>query len=138
MPLIKVLVLCFSLCCVSIEAFSAEGTPLSVSSIEISIKQRTVKPIRAIGDNLYLSVGDVTRGQVMTAVYQSVIRENGSKTQVVLLKRVSMKIGTSQTFHFQGHEYVLRLKGLNNVLIGDDMAIFELSRRPQEMGPQQV
>ncbi len=106
------------------------------AGFEISIQQRSEKSLQTVGDDLYLSVGDVTRGQVMTGIYQLQAQADGSKTQVVLLQGQSMRVGDTREFRYRGKSYQLRLKRLNNVWIGEDMAIFELSS-PSSM-PQEV
>src|SRR5690606_7222359 len=66
-----------------------------------------------------VTIDDITRGQVMVSVA-------GAEDEV-LLAQTSLTTGDSAEFELRGQTYVLLLKELNNALVGEDFATFEIS-----------
>ena len=71
-------------------------------------------------DHVKVQLGDITAGQVMVTV-----ETDEGKT---LLARTSMRVGERRTIEFGEKHYVLTLRRLVNLLIGDDWAELEVSR----------
>ncbi len=91
---------------------------LDVLPIAIRVAQRTTTPIPGSKGALVLTIDDITRGQVMT----SLAKEDGAP----LLGATSMKAGQSTSFALGSDQYRLTLAKLDNALIGQDYASFEI------------
>ncbi len=90
------------------------------NGINITVVQRDEAVIPGTNDFLVLSIGDITGGQVLTEIYD----KNGNK----VLETISMKEGESVTFSLGKERYELFLFRLVNFLIGDDFAVFSITK----------
>jgi hypothetical protein len=98
--------------------------PLTGLPVTITVKQRTTTDIPGSQGRLRLTIDDITRGQVLTSLSAA----DGAS----VLAPVSLQPDATASFEFHGRRYELRLKELDNALIGDDFATFILS---QPAGP---
>lgn len=90
-----------------------EGLPVS-----LRVKQRSTTEVPGAANELSLTADDITRGQVMV----SLVRKRAP-----LLGPISMTQGDEASFRFGEVNYRLRLTELNNSLVGEDFATFEIS-----------
>lgn len=91
--------------------------------LSITLKQRSTTAISGTAGKASIAIDDITGGQV-------IVRLTGD-SQAPLLGPLSMKQGDSADFQLGGSDYSLKLKELNNELIGDDSASFVVD----ESGP---
>lgn len=92
--------------------------PLTSVPLTLTAKQRTITPVPGSDPLLEISLGDITSGQVQTSLV--------TDRQLILPPR-SMQVRDSIQFHFQDHTYQLTLTKLDNALIGEDFATFEIT-----------
>lgn len=86
--------------------------------VEFTVSQRSVTPLPKSNGKLLLTIGDITRGQVLVRVS----RRDGD---VVVASR-SLRENDIVAFTVDKHAYKLKLKTLTNKLIGNDYAVFQL------------
>ncbi|MGE3314720.1 MAG: DUF5329 family protein [Planctomycetaceae bacterium] len=84
--------------------------------VELTVKQRSTVPIPGSGDNLLLTVDDVTRGQIQVTLLE--------KGRAALFGPISMTPDNSIPFAYGDARYSLHLKTLHNALVGEDFAEF--------------
>ena len=87
--------------------------------VEFTVRQRTTSDVPGAKGEIRVTIDDITRGQVMVSVA-------GAEGEV-LLAESSLTTGDSAEFELRGQTYVLLLKELNNALVGEDFATFEIS-----------
>jgi hypothetical protein len=103
----------------------ADGVPaqpqlqLERDPVQLTVVQRYAEHIPGSRGSIIVAIGDVTGGQVLVEV----VKCDGS----TLAGRMSMKPGDVREFPVQGRDYYLTLTALQNYLIGDDFAVFEIS-----------
>ncbi|MBI1903245.1 MAG: DUF5329 family protein [Planctomycetia bacterium] len=85
-----------------------------------NVEQRERADLPGAGGYVKVQLGDITAGQVMVTV-----ETDEGKT---LLARTSLRVGERRTIEFGEKQYVLTLRRLVNLLIGDDWAELESSR----------
>jgi hypothetical protein len=85
----------------------------------MTLKQRSTKDVPGSNGTVRLTIDDITRGQVMVSV--------AGKEGGVLLATTSLKPGGSVTFMLGQDAYLLKLKELNNALMGQDFGTFIVS-----------
>lgn len=83
-----------------------------------TIFQRTSKRIPGSHNQLRLSIGDITAGQVVARIHDTAGH--------TILEPLSMREGEAVELRFGPAEYVLRLDEMVNVLAGHDFAVFSL------------
>jgi hypothetical protein len=86
---------------------------------EMTVKQRSTTAVPGSDGALVLTVDDITRGQVMASLATS-------SGDTVLSSR-SMSPDDAVPFKISAFAYSLKLKQLNNALIGEDFATFIVS-----------
>ena len=88
-----------------------EGLPL-----EFTVKQRSSELVPRTKEELTITTGDITRGQVPVTLLD--------KDGIAVFGPVSLKVDEPTTFRFHQTSYTIRVKELSNALIGDDFASF--------------
>jgi hypothetical protein len=94
--------------------------PLTEIPARLTVRQRSTTTVPGSDGKLQITVDDVTRGQVVSSVSHS---KHG-----VLVGPTSMRVGDAKKFDLEGTTYQVRLKNLNNALIGVDFAEFVIGR----------
>lgn len=108
----------------------------TVSTQSLSIFQRNNLVIKTKHDgHFYLSIGDITGGQVMSTLYTYEDKKN--ENPITLVPNQSFSVGSSQKFEYQGRWYQLKLKRLRNHLLGEDHAVFVFSLLKKEKPSKQ-
>ncbi len=104
---------------------SAERNEPQEMSLEVPSKfvvsQRKSEEMPGSDGKLLITLDDITRGQVMTQI--------APLQGEALVERRSLRPGEMVEFNYQGDDYVLLLKELNNLLIGTDTAEFWLKAK---------
>jgi hypothetical protein len=95
-------------------------TPLSNLPIKMTVGQRSTTEVPGSEGALRLTIGDITRGQVIVTLVD--------KQGEAELAATSLKPGDSASFDLGADTYQLKLSELNNALIGDDFATFTITR----------
>ena len=98
-----------------------QGLVLPEDPLHLTIIQRTSKFIRGSDGKLSVHIDDITGGQVLVEI----LRDSGP----ALVDTISMKPGDIVKFHVAEQEYHLILIRLENFLIGNDFAVFEVSTK---------
>jgi hypothetical protein len=88
--------------------------------VDVTVKQRTTTPVPGSDGGIQLTVDDITRGQVMVSLAGL---ECG-----VLLPQTSLEPDKTAAFKLGGENYTVKLKALNNALIGEDFATVTISQ----------
>lgn len=88
--------------------------------LTLTIVQRTAKLVPGFAGTVSVRVGDITAGQVLVEVTQPHLL-------LPLVDTVAVKPGDVVTFALGERKYHLTLTRLQNFIIGDDFAVFELS-----------
>ena len=88
--------------------------------IEMTVKQRSTVVVPGSNKQLELTIDDITRGQVMATL-------SGAAGPAVV-PRMSLVTGRGRRFVWAGEEYRLKVKKLNNALIGEDFAEFVIDK----------
>jgi len=107
----------------------AKAGPLTELPARLTIKQRSTATVPGSDDKLTVTVDDITRGQVITSVSHS---KHG-----VLIGPTSFREGDAKTFEIESTAYRIRLKSLNNALIGNDFGEFVISYPPKPIPEQE-
>lgn len=94
--------------------------------VEFQMKQRSTIALSGSNDRIFITIDDITRGQVMTSL-------SWNDGGIIVTSR-SMRENDHVTFKVEDHEYKIKLKQLTNVLVGEDTARFELSLATTESG----
>jgi hypothetical protein len=97
--------------------------PLKELPARMTVKQRSTAVVPGSDGKLQVTVDDITRGQVITSVSHS---KHG-----VLIGPTSLRAGDSKKFELDSTTYQIRLKALNNALIGDDFGEFVIGYPPE-------
>lgn len=97
---------------------SPAATPLPVP-FDITVKQRTTAPVAGSNSRLAITIDDITRNQVMVSL-------SADAAETVLPTR-SFSPHDTASFQFAGQTYALTLLRLDNALIGEDVATFEVT-----------
>jgi hypothetical protein len=87
--------------------------------VEFQMAQRSTVALPGSDGTVMITIDDITHGQVMT----SLAWRDGK----VITATRSLHESDRVTFALEGYTYIITLKELNNVLIGEDTARFELS-----------
>src|SRR5690606_6229194 len=85
--------------------------PLPVP-IRMRVSQRSTTQVPETEGAIRLTIDDITRNQVMTALAD----EGGN----VVLATTSLAPGDSAAFQFRGHRYQLTLSHLDTAMLGED------------------
>jgi hypothetical protein len=88
--------------------------PLVEVPVEMFVKQRTTSAVPGSDGKLFLTIDDITDGQVMV----SIATDGGT----AILPLRSLKNKESAGFKFESVYYELTLRQLDNALVGDDTA----------------
>lgn len=116
-------IILFSLAC-SIQGGRVTTTAcldLPDGRIEVTVKQRSATRVAGSGGRLILSVGDVTGGRVDTTLSAPPLARP--------VPTSSMAVGDAIAFRYGDGDFVLTLLRLDNALVGDDFATFEIAQR---------
>jgi hypothetical protein len=92
--------------------------PLAEVPVEMLVKQRTTSAVPGSDGKLLLTIDDITDGQVMVTL--------ATDGKPVLTTR-SLKPDEFVDFTFESVDYELKLRRLDNALVGEDSATFEIS-----------
>lgn len=92
---------------------------LPIPASKMSAAQRSTSSVPGSDDKLKLTIDDITRGQVIASLSHA----DGAP----VLSPASMKSGDSRPFSIGSQKYQLTLVSLNNELIGDDTAEFQIA-----------
>lgn len=95
-----------------------QASPMALLPIEFTMRQRSTTPVPGSDDRLLITIGDITGGQVTVSAATA-----GGDT---LLPERSMLPHTTARLDFAGEPLRLRLQRLDNALVGDDFATFEI------------
>lgn len=86
--------------------------------LTMTVRQRSYTPVPGSRESVFLGIGDITAGQVLTHL-------QGPQNET-LLSTESMSPGRCRSFRFAGAVYTLLLSHLDNALIGEDFATFQI------------
>ncbi len=86
----------------------------------LTVNQRSSKILPGSDKQIYLHIGDVTRGRVVVSIFTT----RGQ----MLLDYVSIRPGEVASFRVNGESAHIKLLELKNAIIGQDFAEFELSK----------
>lgn len=92
---------------------------LTVLPATVTVSQRSTTPIPGSNGKLVLTIDDITRGQVMASL--------ATDKAVPVLPPQSMAPQDEAPFKFGDATYFLRVKDLDNALIGEDYATFVIA-----------
>jgi hypothetical protein len=87
--------------------------------VQMNVKQRTTTVVPGSDGKLRLTIDDITRGQVIA----SLVNAEGT----AVLAATSLEQGDRAPFILGRQTYELRLRELNNALLGEDFATFEIA-----------
>ena len=97
----------------------------------LTIIQREAKEIPGSRGTLLVSIGDITGGQVILSIYGPGLKP--------IVDYTSVSPGDIVPFTVHDQQYYLLVKELRNFIIGDDIAVFEISTiRPLVQDPSSV
>lgn len=103
------------------DSLTSDSTPApapAIKSVVITVKQRSTNPVPGTDEALRLTIDDITADKVMTSL--------AMKDGASVLAGRHMSHGDAAAFDYQGVAYRLKLKQLNNALIGEDFATFAI------------
>ncbi len=86
--------------------------------VEFTVSQRSTTPLPGTNEEVVITLGDITGGQVMTTLSWH------DGTPVVDTRSISQNDVVS--FTVSNQTYKIKLKLLTNVLVGEDSAVFQL------------
>jgi hypothetical protein len=95
---------------------AASEIPPAIKTVEVTVKQRSTTAVPGTDEALRVTIDDVTANQVMTSI--------SLKDGKVVVASQSLSPGNAVAFEYGGASYRLKLKTLNNALIGEDFATF--------------
>lgn len=101
------------------EAEESLSLKLPDEVVTITIRQRRSRPIPGSDNRIRINLDDITGGRVIMSI--------SDNRGVVLMEEASVKPGEVVTFEVNDKEYFARIKELNNVLIGTDIAVIEVA-----------
>ena len=102
-----------------VAAKSPPSLVLPRAVVSLTLKQRSSKAIPGSDERIFLQVDDITGGQVLISV-----RDDEGKT---VLDDVSAKQGEVVSFKVEAKTYFVRVKELQNFLVGNDIAVLEVA-----------
>jgi hypothetical protein len=114
----------------SAEKADAQTGPLKELPARMTVKQRSTAIVPGSDGKLQVTVDDITRGQVITSVSRA--KEGG-----LLVGPTSLRVGDAKKFEFDSTTYQIKLKALNNALIGDDFGEFVIGYPPKPIPEQE-
>lgn len=96
--------------------------------VSLVVQQRRSRPIPGSNGSIVLSIGDITGGMVMVSLND---KESASarRTPATVLRETPLSIGELAKFKVEDRLYSLFLRRLNNELVGDDTAEFNVVRQ---------
>jgi hypothetical protein len=97
----------------------AQRLGLNPDPLQLTMLQRSNQDIPGFKGKASIAIEDITRGQAMVSIL------NRTKTPVV--GPVSVQAGDVLPFVVEGQQFFLHVARLENELIGDDVAVMELS-----------
>jgi hypothetical protein len=92
--------------------------PIAGLPVTMTVKQRSQTVVPGTAGLLTLSIDDITRGKVQTTLRTE---------KEVVLQPVYLSQGDRKMLDYQSRTYELTLVELNNALIGEDFATFQLT-----------
>ena len=98
---------------------ASQKSPVHGLPAEFTVRQRSTTAAPGSDGRLLITIDDITRGQVIVSA--------ATASGTDLLPARSMSPKTTAAFDFGGQSLRLRLQRLDNALIGEDFATFELS-----------
>ncbi|MBA4020453.1 MAG: hypothetical protein C0483_25105 [Pirellula sp.] len=90
--------------------------------VVVTVKQRTSEVVPGSEGKLQVTIDDITRGQVIVSLSH---RKHG-----LSIGPTSLRPDDTKLFKLGSESYQLRLKSLNNALLGDDFAELEFAPPP--------
>lgn len=134
LPLLPALALVLALAgCATRGPVVADRLP---TPLDIPLDHRSSRLVPGSEDGLLLTIGDITRGQVTTAL--------SACEGVEVMEPRPLRIGDQVSFDWNGHPYRLHLQDVRDTLIGQDTALFRITdptddhRRAAEGGREQI
>jgi hypothetical protein len=103
-----------------------KAVKLSGLPAEVTVKQRSTTAVPGSEEALRITIGDITRGQVMTSL--------ADKEGRAVLAATSLASGDTVKFELVDETFQLKLEELNNALVGEDFATFTISS-PEKNSP---
>jgi hypothetical protein len=88
----------------------------AIKTVEVTVKQRSTTAIPGTDEAIRVTIDDITANQVRASL--------SLKDGTAVLADRSLVPGDAAAFEFGGASYRLKLKQLNNALIGEDFATF--------------
>jgi hypothetical protein len=110
-------------------AMTASAPVLPTAPSQITIIQRTTKPLPGTNGTILARIGDITGGQVLLKLEDS--RHNP------ILDTVSVHEGDVRTFTVGTASFDFELTQLKNFLVGEDFAVFTIRAAGTAMSEQQ-
>jgi hypothetical protein len=107
-----------------------EAPELTVLPVEMTVRQRTTTPVPGSGDDLRLTIDDVTRNQVMVSL--------ATKAGAVVLATISLSPGGSADFTYGDGRYAVQLKSLSKKVFGQDYATLGFVRQHESASSEQA
>jgi len=101
---------------------------LPSESVDLTIVQREERAIPGSDGSVKIRLGDITDGQALLSI--------GTTNDEFLVEKKSVAQGDSVRFSLGDKKYVLRVRELRNVLLGDDFAIVEVTEVNQKDSPE--
>jgi len=98
---------------------AAPAFKLTTVPAEVTVKQRSTTSVPGSNGELLLTLDDITRGQVMASL--------ATASGEFLLPPRSMSSDDTASFRIGKSSYTLKLNQLNNALVGEDFATFNIS-----------
>lgn len=104
---------------------AAPQLQIDEQGVSIVVQQRRSKPIPGSNGSIVLSIGDITGGMVLVSLND---KESATlrRTPATVLRETPMAAGELVKFEVEDRTYVLFLQRLNNVVVGDDTAEFNI------------
>lgn len=93
-------------------------SPIRDLPATLRVTQRSTAVVPGSDDKLSLTIDDITRGQVMVGLAEA--------SGAPVLAMTSLTDGKSTDFTYAGSRFTLRLKLIENALVGDDFATFSI------------
>ena len=98
---------------------SLERIALTPDPLQLTVVQRSTQAIPGLKGLAVVHLGDITRGQVALSIHDDAQRP--------IVTEMWLQQGDAIPFHVNGQTFYLHVRRLENHLIGDDRAVFELS-----------
>jgi hypothetical protein len=99
--------------------FGADRLAISPDPLQLTVVQRSAQAIPGLRGLAQIQLQDITQGQVGLSIHDDSKRP--------ILGPLSARAGDVLPFQVKGQEFYLHVLRLDNQLVGDDRAVFEVS-----------